>query len=97
VDTYEVDPETVAEEVTAAEPEPVLTDEDTVIQLLRDNDGWMYQSEIVEERDWSKSKVSRLLSKMEEEDRIRKITVGRQNVIAEHGSVPEGLGSPFDE
>jgi hypothetical protein len=96
-DAYDVDPETVAEEVTAAGPKPVLTDEDTVIQLLRDNDGWMYQSEIVEERDWSKSKVSRLLSKMEEEDRIRKIAVGRQNVIAEHGSVPDGLGSPFDE
>jgi uncharacterized membrane protein len=78
-------------------PNPVISDEEVVVRLLRDNDGWLYQSEIVEARDWSKSKVSRLLSTMEESGRIQKITVGRQNVIAETGSVPEGLESPFGE
>ncbi|MFC5367585.1 helix-turn-helix transcriptional regulator [Salinirubrum litoreum] len=85
------------ETVPADRPKPVISDEEVIIRLLRDNDGWLYQSEIVEARDWSKSKVSRMLSSMEESDRIQKITVGRQNVIAESGSVPEGLESPFGD
>ncbi|AKU09810.1 hypothetical protein ABY42_18465 (plasmid) [Haloferax gibbonsii] len=77
--------------------QPVLTDEDKVIQLLRDNGGWVYQSRIVEQTGWSKSKVSRLLSSMDELGTVEKISVGRQNIVAEEGSMPEGAGSPFDE
>ncbi|WP_416841697.1 MarR family transcriptional regulator [Haloferax sp. DFSO52] len=77
--------------------QPTLTDEDKVIQLLREDDGWVYQSDIVENTNWSKSKVSRLLSRMADEGKIEKISVGRQNVVAEDGSMPEGFGSPFDE
>ncbi|CQR52982.1 MULTISPECIES: helix-turn-helix transcriptional regulator [Haloferax] len=77
--------------------QPVLTDEDKVIQLLRDNGGWVYQSKIVDQTGWSKSKVSRLLSSMDENEDIEKISVGRQNVVAEEGSMPKGAESPFDE
>lgn len=77
--------------------EPVLTDEDRVLQLLRENDGWVYQGLIVEETSWSKSKVSRLLSQMADEGTIEKVSVGRQNVVTEKGSMPEGFESPFDE
>jgi hypothetical protein len=77
--------------------QPVLTDEDRVVQLLRENDGWVYQSFIVEETSWSKSKVSRLLSQMADEGTIEKISIGRQNVVAEKGSMPDGFGSPFEE
>jgi uncharacterized membrane protein len=62
-------------------PNPLLSDQDRVIQLLQDNDGWLYQSDIVDRTHWSKSKVSRLLSEMAEEGRVEKITVGRQNVV----------------
>lgn len=77
--------------------EPVLTDEDKVLRILRENGGWVYQGLIVEETNWSKSKVSRLLSQMADEETIEKVSVGRQNVVAEKGSMPEGFGSPFDE
>jgi hypothetical protein len=77
--------------------EPVLTDEDRVLRILRENGGWVYQGLIVEETNWSKSKVSRLLSQMADEETIEKVSVGRQNVVAEKGSMPEGFGSPFDE
>ncbi|WP_049985881.1 helix-turn-helix transcriptional regulator [Halobellus rufus] len=77
--------------------QPMLSDEDRVVQLLRENGGWMYQGRIVEETDWSKSKVSRLLSRMCDDGMIEKISVGRQNLVAEEGSMPEGAKSPFDE
>lgn len=76
---------------------PVLTDEDKVVKVLRDNGGWVYQSQIVESTNWSKSKVSRLLSRMCEDETIEKISVGRQNIVAEQGSMPDAFGSPFDE
>ena len=68
-----------------------------VVKYQREDDGWVYQSEIVEGTNWSKSKVSRLLSRMADDGQVEKISVGRQNVVAEEGSMPEGFGSPFDE
>lgn len=70
----EIDPQT--EDSTE-----LLTDKDRVERLLRDNDGRMKQADIVDETDWSKSKVSMMLSEMEEEDRISKLRLGRENVI----------------
>ncbi len=59
----------------------LLTDEDRVIQLLKGNGGKMKQSKIVKETEWSKSKVSTLLSGMEEEEKIKKLRLGRENII----------------
>lgn len=73
------------------------TGEEKVLKLLRENDGWVYQSTIVERTNWSKSKVSRLLSKMSDNGMVEKISVGRQNIVAEAGAMPEGAKSPFDE
>ena len=98
---HDADEPAVAPEFDHAErqesSEPVLTDEDRVLQLLRENGGWVYQGLIVEETSWSKSKVSRLLSRMADEGAVEKVSVGRQNVVAEKGSMPDGFGSPFDE
>lgn len=63
------------------EPWKPVTDADRVEQLLVANDGYMKQSRIVEETDWSKAKVSRLLSRMAEEGTIRKDKDGRENII----------------
>lgn len=81
---------------TAAVPEP-LTDEDRIQQLLDESGGRLRQSEIVSETDWSKSKVSRLLSRMEDDDQITKITVGRENLITRRGDEPEHAGSTFED
>ena len=76
---------------------PLLTDEDRVKQLLQENGGRLQQSEFVDRTDWSKSKVSRLLSRMEEEGEIAKITLGRENLITIEGEEPEGAKKPFEE
>lgn len=85
-----------------ASPSPVpeeelLSDEDRVLRLLEDHGGRMKQVNIVEQTDWSKSKVSMLLSEMEEEGQISKLRVGRENIISISGEEPEAVGSPFDD
>jgi uncharacterized membrane protein len=60
----------------------LLSDEERVEQLLREHDGRMKQSKIVEETRWSHAKVSQLLTSMEDEDRIEKLRIGRENLIS---------------
>jgi len=77
--------------------EELLSDEDRVLQLLEENGGRMKQVDIVAETEWSKSKVSMLLSEMAEEGEISKLRVGRENIISKAGQEPEAAGSPFEE
>ncbi|MFB6303747.1 MAG: helix-turn-helix domain-containing protein [Haloferacaceae archaeon] len=65
----------------ATDGEGYRTDEERVLALLRERGGRVRQSDVVEATDWSKAKVSRLLSSMADEGRIRKVNVGRGNVI----------------
>ncbi|WP_324662167.1 helix-turn-helix transcriptional regulator [Haloarcula sediminis] len=82
---------------TAIEEPALLDDDDRVIKLLEENGGRMKQVDIVETTDWSKSKVSMLLSDMEEAGDISKLRVGRENIISLAGEEPDAAGSPFDE
>jgi hypothetical protein len=77
--------------------EELLSDEDRVMGLLDERGGRMKQVEIVEETGWSKSKVSMLLSDMEEAGEISKLRVGRENIISKKGMEPEAARSPFDD
>ena len=77
--------------------EELLSDEDRVLKLLEENGGRMRQVSIVEETEWSKSKVSMLLSDMEDADEISKLRVGRENIISLSGEEPDAAGSPFDD
>ncbi|WP_424004601.1 helix-turn-helix transcriptional regulator [Haloarcula salina] len=86
-----------AETEPAVSDEELLTDSDRVINLLEDNGGRMKQVDIVDNTDWSKSKVSMLLSDMEEEGDISKLRVGRENIISLSGQEPDAAGSPFDD
>jgi hypothetical protein len=74
-----------------------LTDEDEVLKLLYEADGRLRQSEINNATEWSKSKVSRLLSAMEDDGKIRKITIGRENLVTLADRVPESAESPFED
>lgn len=65
----------------AASPPDALTDEHRVLHLLESNGGQLPQSTIVAETEWSKSKISRLLSKMEDQCQIKKVSRGRENLI----------------
>jgi hypothetical protein len=73
-------------EPTAASPteisEELLSDEERVERLLENNGGRMKQAAIVDETDWSNAKVSQLLSSMEDEGRIDKLRIGRENLIS---------------
>lgn len=60
----------------------LLADEDYVRRLLSDHGGRMRQKTVAEELDWSTSKTSRVLGRMEEAGSIRKLQLGRENVIA---------------
>jgi uncharacterized membrane protein len=80
----------------AVSDEELLTDEARVKKLLRENGGRMKQVNIVDETGWSKSKVSMLLSEMEEDGEISKLRVGRENIISLDGHEPDAAGSPLD-
>jgi len=80
---------------TAVEEPELLNDDDRVIKLLEENGGRMKQVDIVETTEWSKSKVSMLLSDMEENGDISKLRVGRENIISLAGEEPDAAGSPF--
>ena len=59
----------------------LLSDEERVLRLLRNNDGRMKQADIVKETNWSNAKVSQLLSKMDDSDDVDKLRIGRENLI----------------
>jgi hypothetical protein len=83
--------------VPIPKPAQPMTDEDRVFEILSEHDGQVKQSRIIEETDWSKSKVSRLLSRLDEEDKITKISVGRENLITPAGEEPSAVRSPFEK
>ncbi|WP_255168996.1 helix-turn-helix transcriptional regulator [Natrononativus amylolyticus] len=59
----------------------LLSDEERVTRLLRENGGRMKQASIVKETGWSNAKVSQLLSKMDDDGEIEKLRIGRENLI----------------
>lgn len=68
---------------TAGGAEPtVTTDAEAVEALLSANEGRMKQATVAEELDWTPSKTSRVLSSMEEEERIERTRIGRENLVA---------------
>lgn len=68
---------------TADRPDiELLSDEERVERLLRSNGGRMRQAMIVTETGWSDAKVSQLLSTMDEDERIEKLRLGRENLIS---------------
>ncbi|GGM58007.1 hypothetical protein J2752_001068 [Halarchaeum rubridurum] len=73
---------TPSEAADAEEPEELLSDEERVERLLRENGGRMKQGDIVSETKWSDAKVSQLLSAMAEEGRVEKLRIGRENLIS---------------
>ncbi|PSP80676.1 hypothetical protein BRC88_05575 [Halobacteriales archaeon QS_4_69_225] len=60
----------------------LLSDEERVEHLLEQHGGRMKQAKIVKETGWSNAKVSQLLSSMEDDDRVDKLRIGRENLIS---------------
>jgi len=74
---------TASTDTQPGEPEApeLVTDEDRVRRLLSERGGRMKQSDIVRALGWSKSKTSRVLSEMADNDDVSKLRIGRENVI----------------
>jgi len=71
---------------------PLLSDEERVLALLRENGGRMKQADIVDATDWSNAKVSQLLSGMADDGAVEKLRIGRENLITLPEEVPDGVG-----
>jgi uncharacterized membrane protein len=56
-------------------------DEEMVIDMLEDSGGDMLQKDIVAETDYSKAKISGLVSELEEKDIVNKEKDGRSNRV----------------
>jgi hypothetical protein len=77
----DTDGDTSATEEEEIDPE-LLSDEERVEHLLDRNGGRMKQARIVKETGWSDAKVSQLLSTMADDGRIKKLRLGRENLIS---------------
>lgn len=76
----------------------VLTNEERIRCLLDDAGGAARQTALVEAADWSKSTVSRVLCRMEEEDSVVRYMIGGQNVVYLPGHEPDAFAAdPFDD
>ena len=60
----------------------LLSDDERVERLLERNGGRMRQAKIVSETGWSDAKVSQLLSAMADDEQIKKLRIGRENLIS---------------
>jgi uncharacterized membrane protein len=98
IDRFEAASRDGKESTSTPTPQPeIKSDSDRVIDLLQSNGGRMKQVNIVDQTDWSKSKVSMLLSDMEEDGDITKLRVGRENIVSLAGEEPDAAGSPFED
>jgi len=78
-------------------PPEFLSKDEQVRRLLEEHGGKMHQSDMVEETGWSKSTVSRVLARMEEEDEVVKIDIGKGNLVTIPDELPEGARPPFEK
>ena len=77
--------------------EPPIRDEERIRRLLSSHDGRLKQSQIVDGTEWSKSKVSRLLSSMEDDGEITRIRLGRENLVCLRGHEPSDVTPSWEE
>ncbi|MFW6320576.1 MAG: DUF7343 domain-containing protein [Halohasta sp.] len=77
--------------------DPPIRDEERVRRLLSAHDGRLKQSQIVEATEWSKSKVSRLLSSMEDDGEITRIRLGRENLVCLRGHEPADVSPSWED
>lgn len=58
------------------------SDVQTLLTLLDAAGGQLKQKELVQRTTWSETKVSRLTSRLEEEGRVEKLRIGRENLVS---------------
>jgi uncharacterized membrane protein len=61
---------------------PLISDEEVVLNIIKQRGGRIKQVEIVEKTDWSNAKVSQVLSHLEQKGFVDKLRIGRENLIS---------------
>ena len=86
-----------AEEIEYGVDERELPDEDKILRLLVKRGGRVDQATIREETEWSTDRLEDVIDRMEDDDQISAITVGRKRVICRRGFEPKGYRSHLNE
>jgi uncharacterized membrane protein len=76
------EPDTAAESEASATPPPeLLSNEERVLRLLKQNGGRMKQKAVAEQLDWTDAKTSQVVGKLRDDDEIEAFRLGRENVL----------------
>lgn len=73
---------------------------ESVVTLLRDEEGRLWQGDLVERLDVSASTVSRWLASLEEDGRVERLRIGRENLVMlpeQHPDLAEPSLPPPDD
>lgn len=62
-------------------PEELLSNEERVLRLLRENGGRMKQQQVVEALGWTDAKTSQVVGELRESGRVEGFRLGRENVL----------------
>jgi hypothetical protein len=86
-----------AEQIEYGTDERDLPDDDKVIRMLVKRGGRVDESTVLEETEWSETHLHEVIDRMEDENQISAITVGRKRVICRRGFEPKGYRSHLNE
>ncbi|MFC4544427.1 helix-turn-helix transcriptional regulator [Halosolutus amylolyticus] len=86
-----------AEQIEYGVDERDLPDEDKVLRLLVKRGGRVDQSTVREETGWTEDRLEAVIDRMEDDDQISAITVGRKRVICRRGFEPKGYRGHLNE
>jgi hypothetical protein len=62
-------------------PEELLSNEERVLRLVRDNGGRMKQKRVAEELDWTAAKTSQVVGDLRDDEELEAFRLGRENVL----------------
>lgn len=88
-DTDGPDDGSTARDIFERHQDALVTDAERTLRMLEAEGGQMKQSTIVDSTSWSKAKVSRLLSRMDDDSEIVKVPIGRENLICLPDEAPD--------
>ena len=66
---------------TGSDPEELLSNEERVLRLLRENGGRMKQQDVVQTLGWTDARTSQIVSGLREEEKLESFRLGRENVL----------------
>lgn len=86
-----------AEQIEYGTEERDLPDDDKILRLLVKRGGRVDESTVLDETGWSEDHLASVIDRMEDEDQVSAITVGRKRVICRRGFEPKGYRSHLNE